>query len=117
MTFLLLLPAITCELLFAAHWLRAGHEVLAWACAAAPLLLVARHALALRVTQILLILAAAEWVRTALFITTLRMQAGAAWQRAAGILLAVALLNLVAVWLCDRAWRRRRAQKQKGTTA
>ncbi len=79
--------------LLGAHFLRAGQLVLAGASAAAPLLLAVRRPWAPVLLRVLLLLAAAEWIRTALVLIRRRAADGESWTRLAIILGAVVLLT------------------------
>lgn len=99
MIFLLLLPAMLSFLLFAAHWLRPGNLFLvALSLLMIPLLWIPRPWMR-RTVQVLLLIAALEWLRTTWDIAQSRMEAGDPWLRAAVILLAVTLFNLLAAFL------------------
>ena len=101
MTLLLLLPAILSLLLLSAHLLREGVLVLIpLLFLLFPLLLVRRGWVA-RLWQVVLVAAAMEWVRTAVFLTADRADAGERWLRMVVILGAVALFNLVAALLFE----------------
>lgn len=106
----LMLPAVMCFLLMGAHWLRAENLVLVGISLAMVFLLWIRRPWMRRVVQVLLVLAALEWVRTTYGITQVRMEEGKPWARAAVILLVVAGLNLLAAGLLEvrqvRRWYR-----------
>ena len=93
MNFLRLLPVLISFLLIAAHFLRAGHTVVVVLLMALLLLLTVRNAWVPRVIQVILVLAAVEWLRTLFTIANLRMQTGEPWARMAMILAAVALFT------------------------
>jgi hypothetical protein len=82
--------------LLAAHFLRSGNIALVVLCLTAPLVLVARTRWSVIVVQGLLIVAAGEWIRTALLIAQERTAAGAPVARMfviLGIVAAVTLLS------------------------
>jgi hypothetical protein len=87
------LPVILSFLLLGAHFLRSGHTVIAAACAALPLLLLLRRAWVPRLVQVLLLLAALEWLRTLYLLAAMRIAWGEPWGRMALILGGVALLT------------------------
>jgi hypothetical protein len=91
-----LLPAILSALLMAAHFLRAGHLGLVLLCLAAPLLLLVPRRWAGVLIQVLLVLAAAEWLRTMAAIIVERQQRGEPFRAVIYILGSVALWNVVA---------------------
>jgi hypothetical protein len=99
MTFLLLLPAGLSFLMLAAHWLRAGSPALAAASILMCLMLLVRRRWAGRAAQAVLLGACVVWVLTTHRIIQERVTAGAGWQRAALILLAVAAFSLAAAAL------------------
>lgn len=81
-------------ILLAAHFLRAGNIALVVLCLAAPLMLATGTRWSVIVVQGLLIVAAGEWVRTALLIAKERAAAGAPVARMFLILGTVAALTL-----------------------
>jgi hypothetical protein len=97
MLFLKLLPVILSFLLLAAHLLRHFNIVVA-VLGLSPLvvLLIPRRIAALTV-QVLLILAALEWVRTAADLVAARQAQGQDWLRAALILGGVTLFTLLSI--------------------
>ncbi len=94
MHWLLLIPVLLSHLLLAAHFLRAGHELLVLACLALPLLLMARRPWAARLVQLALALGALEWARTLFVLVRQRVALQEPWTRMALVLGAVALLTL-----------------------
>jgi len=80
-------------LLLGAHFLRAGQIVLAGASVLAPLLLAVRRPWAPVVLRVLLLLAAAEWGRTAVVLIRRRAAGGESWTRLAIVLGAVVVLT------------------------
>ena len=117
MTFVLLLPTILSFLVLAAHFLRGGSLMLVLACLALCGLLALRRWWVVRVAQVVLILAAVEWVFTAQAIIESRVEEGGNGLRPAIILLAVAAFNLLALALLQtRTLRVRYAgEKAAGT--
>ncbi|MGA9574304.1 MAG: hypothetical protein WBS20_10200 [Lysobacterales bacterium] len=93
MNFLRLLPVIFSFLLIAAHFYRAGQVVSAFLLLSLLLLLMVRNAWVPRVMQLVLVLAAVEWLRTLFTIAQLRIEMGAPWGRMAVILGMVALFT------------------------
>ena len=85
-----LLPVFLSAVLLAAHLLRTGLGVFAVVGLAFPAVLVFPHRWAVRLVQGVLVLAAAEWVRTLLARVAERQAAGQPYTRLAVILAAVA---------------------------
>lgn len=107
MRHLLLIPVVLSALTLGAHLLRGGHLLLALAAAALPLLLVSRHAAALRLLQGLLLLGALEWARTLAGIAGERRAFGQPWHRLVLILGSVALVTALSALAAGR-WQRGR---------
>lgn len=103
-----LLPTVLSAMLLAAHFLRSGNLVPVVACAAFPLVLLARKTWALRVVQAFLAFAAVTWAWTALEIAQKRIAAGQPWGRMALILGAVAVLAIAGAALLQAGDTRRR---------
>ena len=82
-------------LLLAAHFLRAGNVALVILCLASPLILAAGTRWSVIVVQGLLIVAAAEWIRTAVLIAQERAATGAPVTRMFLILGTVAVVTLL----------------------
>jgi hypothetical protein len=95
---------ILSALLIAAHFLRTGSYVLTVAGAVFPALLLFRNRTAVRVVQVLLILAAAEWLRTLVLIALEREALGEPWLRMALILGAVGALSGAAAVLLGHSF-------------
>jgi hypothetical protein len=93
---------VVSALLVAAHFLRSGSYVLTVAGALFPALLVLRNRLGVRIVQLLLILAAAEWLWTLTLIALERQALGQPWIRMAFILGAVAALSIASALLLGR---------------
>lgn len=87
----MLTPVILSFLLLAAHFLRSASYVLVGICLAVPLLLLVRRWWAVRVVQIMLLLAAVEWLFTTLQIVSMRQADGRPWERA-GIIFGIVVL-------------------------
>jgi hypothetical protein len=98
-TIALLLPALLSVLLIAAHFSRAGLNVVAGLCLALPLLLLVRRRWVARLFQGLLLLAALEWARTAVVLTMARTDLGYPWGRLALILGLVTLFTLGSIFV------------------
>lgn len=90
-----MLIVLSC-LLLAAHFSRAGWEVLAIASVALPLLLLPGRPAAARVVQVGLLLGGLEWLRTLVRIAARRIDGGEDWIRLAVILGAVTVVTFVA---------------------
>lgn len=93
MNILRLLPVLISFLLVAAHFFRSGQMIFVALMLCMPLLLLVRRSWVPGVVQVVLLLAAAEWIRTLINIAQLRMQIGESWVRMAVILGAVALFT------------------------
>ena len=93
MNFLRLLPVLISFLLVAAHFFRSGQLIFVTLSLCMPLLLLVRQSWVPWVVQVVLLLAAIEWLRTLINIAQLRMHAGEPWMRMAAILGAVALFT------------------------
>ena len=85
-------------LVMAAHLLRGWGQAAAVAVLAPLLLLPVRRPWSPRILQVLLILFALEWVRTATAIAEVRVSVGLPWMRMALILGAVALVTAISAW-------------------
>jgi hypothetical protein len=109
----LLIPAVLSCLLLAAHFLRQGSMFLTGVSLAVPLLLFIRHRAIVRLMQVILIIAALEWVRTAVVSAEKRIDAGDPWQRMAIILGAVALWTIGSALLFETPPLRRRYRRSK----
>ena len=88
-------PLSLSALLIAAHFLRSGNTVMVVFSLLVPLILLTRERWALIAIQVLLVAAAAEWVRTALIIANARIANGAPTMRTFIIVGAVAVLTLL----------------------
>jgi hypothetical protein len=99
MIFLRLLPVFLSFLLAAAHFYRADGLTIAFLCLSAPALLLFKRKLCIRIVQALLMLCAAEWIRTLFVLVQLRQQMELPWERLALILGAVALFTAVSTLL------------------
>ena len=72
-----LLPLLLSALVLAAHFYRMGNLGFVAFVLVLPLLLITRERWAVRVVQVGLVLAAAEWIRTAISIAQIRAASGA----------------------------------------
>lgn len=82
--------------LIAAHFLRMGEVMAVALCLAAPLLFLVRQRWSLLLLQWLAYVAAVVWLATAWQIVAPRWSSGEPWLRAAAILVAVAVINVLA---------------------
>lgn len=89
------LPLALSSLLIAAHFLRTGNILVTIGCLAVPLLLLIRKPAVRIGVQIMLVIAAVEWVRTAFMIAQERAASGAPVTRMFVILGSVALFTLL----------------------
>ncbi|MDP6634139.1 MAG: hypothetical protein QGG42_04535 [Phycisphaerae bacterium] len=88
-----LFPIFVSAFLLAAHFLRARMYPLVAASLAFPFLLLIPRRWAARLVQVILVLGAIEWVRTACMLAMIRRASGHPWMRMAIILGAVALVT------------------------
>ena len=88
-------PLAVSSLLIAAHFLRTGNIVVTIGCLAAPLLLLIRKPVVRIAIQVMLVIAAVEWLRTAFTIAQERAASGAPATRMFVILGSVALFTLL----------------------
>ena len=95
MNFIRLFPVVSSLLLLGAHFLRSGAFVAVAACVALSLLLFVRRPWVARTVQGVLVLAAAEWIRTVWVVAADRRGQGLPWFRMAVILGSVALFTLL----------------------
>lgn len=102
----LLVPAGIALLLLSAHLLRAGQPVLAALPVAAVGLLFVRTRWAARVLQAVLLVGAAEWLRTAWVFAAARAAAEQPYARLLLILGTVVAFTGLAAWLLGLAMRR-----------
>jgi len=108
MNFLRVLPIIMSGLLLGAHFLRAGNILLVALSLLFPTLLLIRRAWVARLTQLILVLGAIEWVRTLLVLVDERRTAGQPWLRLVLIIGGVAALTASSALLFNcRSLRRR----------
>ncbi|MCF6183566.1 MAG: hypothetical protein L3J56_02875 [Bacteroidales bacterium] len=96
MKILRFIPIILSFLLIAAHFSRAGSNILAATALLIPGLLFIKKSWVARIVQIYLVLGAAEWVRITFKYIDIRKQIGQDWTRLAVILIVVALFTLLA---------------------
>ncbi|MFZ2490452.1 MAG: hypothetical protein WA208_03115 [Thermoanaerobaculia bacterium] len=93
-----LIPLVVSALLLGAHFYRNGNLLLALGVAASPLILLVRREWAVTALQVALFVGAAEWVRTALSIASIRAATGAPSTRMFVILGSVALFTALSAW-------------------
>lgn len=96
MNVLRLLPVILAFGLLAAHFSRADMLPAVVVSLAIPFLLLIRKAWVARSIQVLLVLGAAEWIRSMFGYISIRKETGEDWARLAIILVSVALLTACA---------------------
>jgi len=108
MTAILLTPTVLSLLLLAAHFSRAGHLPLSILSLILLALVFVRRRWSAWTLQAVLVLGAAEWVRTTVVLVSARNAAGQPAGRLMMILGAVALLSLVAALLYRSQRLRRR---------
>lgn len=89
------LPLAVSSLLIAAHFLRSGNILVTIGCLVVPLLLLIRKPAVRIGVQIMLVIAAVEWVRTAFMIAQERAASGGPVTRMFVILGSVALFTLL----------------------
>jgi hypothetical protein len=93
MNFVRLLPVILSFLLLAAHFVRAGDNVYAYALLIILLLLTLKKSWVPWLIQLTLVIGAIEWLRTLMFVAQMRMEFGMPWARMAIIMVAVAMFT------------------------
>ncbi len=108
MWIVLLIPAVLSFLLLGAHFLRDGSVALLVVSLMVPLVLLIRRRWVARAVQVMLVIAALEWVWTAIVLAEERMAAGEPWQRMAVILGGVALWTACSALLFETPPLRRR---------
>jgi len=96
MSILVTAPAFLSFLLLGAHYVHRGAPLLAVLCVALCALLFSANRAVIRIAQVVLALAAVEWVLTTYEIMQERQVEHREWVRAAMILLGVAVFNLLA---------------------
>jgi len=94
MSLVQLLPVILSFVLIGAHFLRVGFLPVVALCAVAPFVLLVKRKWAARGVQLLLVVAAGEWIRTTIQLVAERESAGQDYLRLTLILGAVALVTL-----------------------
>lgn len=95
MNLIRLLPVILSFLLLGAHFYRSGNEFLTGLCVAILFLLFLRKHWVPQLFQVLLALAALEWLRTLYGMAAMRIAWNQPWTRLAVILIAVALFTVL----------------------
>lgn len=113
MSFLRLLPMIISALLLAAHFLRAGLLGLVFVSLTFPALLLFRLRWTTWAVQVILVLGALEWLRTAIDLIDERRAAGDEWIIAAIILLVVAAVTLMSAFTIRGYGANRRERRPK----
>jgi hypothetical protein len=88
------LPVLLSVLLMAAHFSRADNTALVITSLLFPLVLLVRRPWAVRLTQLMLVVAGLEWVRTLIAIAGRRQALGEPWVRMAVILAVVAIFSI-----------------------
>lgn len=88
-----LFPVILSFFILAAHFYRAGHNVLVITCIVMPFLLFVKKPLSVRILQIALIAGSVEWLRSMFVFIEIRQQFGMPYARLAIILGAVAAVT------------------------
>lgn len=107
-----LVPVALCFLVLGAHSSRSGWPLaVSVLLAALPLLLLVRRPWAPRVLQVVLLVGAAEWVRTLFGHAAVRRAHGEPWLRMAIILGVVALATALSS-LALRNWSRNRTREE-----
>ena len=93
MNFLRLLPVIISFIMLAAHFMHAGLMYLVYLMSVLPFLLFFKKSWVPLFFQAVLLLGAAEWLRTLYFMTLVRLEYGEPWMRMAVILGTVAVFT------------------------
>jgi hypothetical protein len=94
-----LIPVIISMLLIGAHFFRSGNHLFVAACLLLLSGLFIRHPISARIMQLALFLSAAEWVRTAFVLISIRSNVGLSWTRLALILGLVAIFSLSSIFV------------------
>lgn len=116
MQILRLLPVVVSTLVLAAHLFRGGWPLaLTVAVALLPFALVGARRPAVRAVQLVLVVGAAEWLRTVVTLVAARREAGLPHLRLAAILGTVAAVTALAVGTLE-SWRRHRASASPART-
>ncbi len=113
MWIMLLIPTLLSFLLLGAHFLRDGSVALVVVSLLIPLTLLIRHRWVVRAMQMLLMIAALEWIRTAIVLAEDRLADGDPWKRMAIILGGVALWTICSALLFETPPLRRRYRGDK----
>lgn len=108
MAFFQLLPVILSLLILGAHTMRLGVPVLMVVPLALVVLLVWPRKWVARLTQLILVLGALEWIRATLAYVSVRQDLGLPWGRLAIILGSVALFTLLSSLVFETRTLRRR---------
>lgn len=108
----LLIPTVISFLLLGAHFLRDGNVALVVVSLMVPLILLIRRCWVTRAVQLILMIAAIEWVRTAIVLAEDRLAAGDPWKRMAAILGGVALWTVCSAFLLESPPVRRRYRSE-----
>ena len=90
-----LIPVFLSLLLLVAHFMRAGNLVFGALSMSLLFSLFFRHPYIARIIQVVLVLGAMEWIRTAVEMVSLRLDYGQPWIRLVSILGTVALFTLL----------------------
>jgi hypothetical protein len=105
MKWLATLPLAISALLMSAHFLRVGELGLVVFSIAVPFVLLSRHPLAVRVIQMLLLAAGAEWIHTAYGLASGRAAAGMPYARMLVILGGVIVFTVSSIFPLERLRR------------
>lgn len=97
--FLLLLPIVLSVLAIGAHFFRSGNHMVLLLCFNVLFCLFFRHPLVARGTQLALMLATVEWIRTLVLLVNDRTAQGEDWIRVAFILGGVSLFTIASSFL------------------
>jgi hypothetical protein len=103
MNFVRLIPVMLSCLLLGAHFLRADLPIVAVLIVLFPTLLIVRQPWAARLTQLVLVLGAIEWIRTLAVFVAARREMGLPWGRLVVILGAVAAFTAGSGLLLSRS--------------
>lgn len=99
MNLIRLIPVFISFFLLGAHFSRAGMPIIAVCCLAAPALLYFTTPLAARTIQVLLLLGAAQWIRTLIMLIGLRHEYDLPYIKLTVILATVALYTALSAWV------------------
>ncbi len=97
--FIQILAIILSILLIAAHFYRAGNQILTYILISTPLILLFRNRISVRIIQILLFFATIEWWRVIYNVAHIRKMYNLPWIRFSIIMSSVALFTFATIFI------------------